>query len=122
MPHMLSSETPTALAEWAQRRSLPLSVRDAAILLEAHADALTSTGRIEIEDGLLHSLIEAFADSPYLDSPSVLCELTALFYHLKNSCDDHIPDDLLLRRMAECFDECRGSIELLTDYMEGGLS
>lgn len=118
---MVPETNPATLAEWSQRCSLPLSVREAGMLLEAHADALRSTGRIEIEGGALEALIKAFSSSPFLDGAETLCELTALFFHLKNAVDDRIPDDLLLRRMAECFDECRGSVQLLADRLEGGL-
>lgn len=119
---LIPAPEPAALAEWSQRCGLPMSIREAAMLQSAHSDALRSTGRIEFESGTLEALIEVFASSPYLDGAEALCELTALFFHLKNITGDRIPDELLLRRMAEGFDDCRGSVQLLADRLEGGLS
>jgi len=119
---LISRPDPAELAEWSARCGLPMTVREAAMLQSAHADALRSTGRIEFEPGAPEALIEAFAPSPYLDGAETLCELTSLFFHMKNITDDRIPDELLLRRMAEGFDECRGSVQLLADLLEGGLS
>lgn len=117
---MIPQSDPRALADLARRCGFPITVRDAAMLLQTHADSLRSTGRIEIEGGGPEALIEAFASSPYLEDTETLCRLTELFFHLKNASDDHIYDELLLRRMAECFDDCRGSIELTYDRLEGG--
>ena len=119
---MIPKHDPSALAEWAQSCGLNITVRDAAMLLETHADALRSTGRIEIEGGGPEALIEAFAGSPYPDGIETLCQLTELFFHLKNAADDRISDERLLRRMAECFDDCRGSAELTADFLEGGIA
>ena len=119
---LISRPEPAGLAEWSRRCGLPMSVREAEMLLAAHSDALRSTGRIEFEPGAPEALIEAFAPSPYLEDAETLCHLAELFFHLKNITGDRIPDELLLRRMAEGFDDCRGSVRLLADRMEGGLS
>lgn len=119
---MIPRTDPAALAQWSLNCGLPISIREAEMLQSAHADALRSTGRIEFESGTLEALIEAFSPSPFLDDVQTLCELTELFFHLKNVTRDRIPDDLLLLRMAEGFDRCRGSVRLLADLLEGGLS
>lgn len=119
---MIPRRAPGELVRQAGLRGLNLTAGEAIMLLDAHDGALQSAGRIEFEGGALEALIEAFADSPYLDGAEVLCELTELFYHLKNVTCDRVPDELLLRRMAECFDDCRGSVQLLADRMEGGPS
>ena len=119
---LIPRQEPAALAEWSRRRGLPMTICEASMLLSAHSDALRSTGRIEFESGTLEALIEAFAPSPFLDGAEELCELTALFFHLKNITGDLIPDELLLQRMAEVFDDCHGSVQLLADRLEGGLS
>lgn len=113
---------PNRLAVYSQRRGYPMTVAEAGILLQSQADALLASGRIEIESGLPEALIEAFADSAFPDGIETLCRLTELFYHLKNITEDRIDDELLLARMAECFEDCRGSVELTADRLEGGFS
>lgn len=105
----------------AAERGLRLSSSEAAMLIDSRERALRDTERIEFESGALEALIETFADSPHLDGAEVLCELTELFYHLKNETDDRVSDEALLRRMREVFDDCRGTVELLSDRLGGGL-
>lgn len=113
------------LMDLCSRLNLPLSKNDLARLICAHSDALQSTGRIEYEPRTLEGLLSAFHDSPYLisgETADTLCELTELFYRLKNETDDRIPDDDLLACMRRYFDEyCHGSVELLADMLERGL-
>ena len=114
-----------ALTTLCRDLDLPLTQGQLAMLAESHDRALQSASRVAFESGGLESLLTAFADSPWLPSeelPETLSALTELFYHLKNRTEDLVSDEALLRRMREGFDECRGSVELLADLLEGGLS
>lgn len=113
---------PNRLAVYSQRCGFPMTAAEAGLLLQSHADALLASGRIEIESGFPEALIEAFANSAFLVDIETLCRLTELFYHLKNITEDRIDDELLLARMTECFEDCRGSVELIADRLEGGFS
>lgn len=119
---MIPRREPVQLVQWAADCGLKLTAGEALMLLDAHAQALQSTGRIEFESGALEELIGIFADSPHLDSAETLCALAELFYHLKNVTDDCLSDELLIKRMREVFDDCHGSVELLCDRLEGGFS
>ena len=113
------------LAQTSRDLGLPLTSGELVMLAESHDRALQSAGRIAFEPGGLESLLTAFADSPWLppdDLPETLSALTELFYHLKNRTEDLIRDEALLHRMREGFDDYHGSVELLTDLLEGGLS
>lgn len=113
---------PNRIARYSQRFGLPMTAAEANLLLQSDSDALLASGRIAIEAGLPEALIEAFADSAFLDGIETLCRLTELFYHLKSITEDRIDDELLLAHMAECFEDCRGSVELTADRLEGGFS
>ena len=118
-----SAISPTELAEFAQCRGLTLRPNDALRLLQAEQTALSDTGRLLLDDGILPPLIEVFADSPYLtdDAAETLAALAELFYHLKNETADRIPDERLLQTMRQHFDEpCRGSVEWLADLLGEG--
>lgn len=113
------------LTQISHRLGLPLTSSELAMLAESHDHALQSAGRVAFEPDGLEALLAAFADSPWLppvELPATLSALTELFYHLKNRTEDLICDEALLRRMREGFDDCRGSVELLADLLEGGLS
>ena len=124
MPSLSASVIdPVALAELARSRGLTLRPGGALRLLRAEQTALSDTGRLMLDDGILPPLIEAFADSPYLtgDAAETLAALAELFYHLKNETDDRISDECLLQTMRRRFDEpCRGSVEWLADLLGEG--
>ena len=118
-----SAIAPSALVEFARSRGLTLRPGGALRLLRAEQIALSDTGRLLLDDGILPPLIEAFADSPYLtgDAAETLAALAELFYHLNNETDDRISDERLLQTMRQRFDEpCRGSVEWLADLLGEG--
>ena len=124
-PAVHAAQRQPALAQHCLQIGLPLTSGQLITLAENHDCALQSAGRVAFEAGGLEALLTAFAESPWLpseDLTDVLSALTELFYHLKNRTDDLISDEALLRRMREGFDACRGSVELLGDLLEGGLS
>ena len=125
MPDVSAASRLPVLARLSRHLGLPLTGGELAALAENHDRALQSAGRIAFEPGGLESLLTAFADSPWLpaeDLAETLAALTELFYHLKNRTEDLVGDEALLRRMREGFDSCHGSVELLADLLEGGLS
>ena len=115
-----------ALMQLSRQFRLSLSPGELRMLAENRSQAIRDAGRIDLDGGGLEPLLTAFAGSPWLsptDPAETLSELTELFYHLKNVTGDLIPDETLLRRIRELFDEpCHGSVELLADHLEGGLS
>lgn len=108
-----------------QPYGLSLSRSDIRYLIQAQLSALAATGRIEFESGTLSTLADAFCSSPYLSQRSwcdALCELTELFYYIKERTEDRVSDELLIQRMRALFDHpCEGSVQKLADLLEGGL-
>ncbi len=88
-------------------------------LMKSRAEALRSTGRVEVGEGALTSLVDAFRTSPYL-LPShyeeTLMDLQELFYSFKNDCKDLLTDQELAEAMALVFNEAaQGSMEFLSE-------
>lgn len=96
---------------------LTLTPGDAAALMETRTQSLNETGRIEIGSATVGKLIDAFADSAWInqrDYAATLHELVDLFYTVKNETMDLISDDDLIAFMKKNFeDRCGGSLELL---------
>ncbi|WP_457944307.1 DUF6323 family protein [Caproiciproducens sp. LBM24188] len=96
---------------------LILTPQDAAELLETRACALNETGRIEIGSATIGKIVDAFGSSTFLNQDNyaaTLCELTELFYAVKNETEDRISDDDLIAFLKDCFENrCGGSLELL---------
>lgn len=96
---------------------LTLTPADAFALAETRAQALTETGRIEIGDATIGRLIDAFADSRWINQreyAATLHELIDLFYYVKNETEDRISDEELIAFMKDCYEyRCGGSLELL---------
>ncbi|MFZ3130426.1 MAG: DUF6323 family protein [Desulfosporosinus sp.] len=106
--------------EITSRYGLILSPAGAQELVETHAEALCSNGRIAFADGsggIIIKLIIKFCDSPFLSQynyAATLNELIETFYYFKNETLDEISDDELISLMKKFFDHnCQGSIELL---------
>lgn len=96
---------------------LSLTPAQALALAKAREETLVKTGRVELDGGVLPSLIRASCDSPYLTQDNyadTLEELAALFYAFKNETEDRLGDAALIAYMKEAFDgPCGGSLELL---------
>ncbi len=101
------------------RYGLVLSEAGLARLLEERSAALRQTGRLEVGEGILPVLIDAFRGSPYLISGNyeeTLSQLQELFYELKNECRDLVSDQELVDAMALIFNEAaQGSVDFLAD-------
>lgn len=88
-------------------------------LAQRRQEALVDTGRVEFGEGVLHQLVEAFCDSPYLcqaNYEETLAELQALFYYFKNESRDRLSDEELIAGMKRIFD---GPAQGATEYLSG---
>ena len=98
---------------------LTLTEAEATALLACRQQALAQNQRIEFGEGILPRLIEAFCDSPYINSQEysdTLARLQDIFYLYKNESLDQLSDDELLDFMKCEFDGvCCGD----PDYLEG---
>lgn len=100
------------------RYGLTLTQEQAAELTKTRSRSLAATGRVEFGEGILGKLIEAFADSPYLQQreyAETLNELVEAFYYYKNETLDTLGDDELIALMKDYYNHrSGGSLELLT--------
>lgn len=95
---------------------LSLTPEQSAELIETRSKALKATGRLEFGGGIIEKLIFEFCDSEYIqqnDYADTINYLVEIFYQFKNSSEDRLNDDELIRFMREAFDRCEGSIELV---------
>lgn len=101
------------------RFGLSLSEPQMQALARRRQEALLDTGRVELGEGILPRLIEAFCDSPYLCQANweeTLGELQELFYYFKNESRDRLSDDELIDGMKRLFD---GPARGATEYLAG---
>lgn len=99
------------------RYGLTLTQEQMAALADSQVRALRDTGRVELGNGILPRLIEAFCDSPNLhqaDYAGTLETLQTVFYRVKNEAGDLTPDEDILKVLRRAFDRAGGS----TDYLE----
>ena len=100
------------------RYGLTLTQEQMEALADSQVRALRDTGRVELGNGILPRLIEAFCDSPNLhqaDYAGTLETLQTVFYRVKNETGDLTPDEDILRLLRQAFDRAGGS----TDYLAG---
>lgn len=102
------------------RFGLSLTEGEETALMAGHTEALRDTGRVELGDGILPQLIEAFCNSPYLGGENLaeeLLTLQELFYHWKNEAGELTPDEELLSFMRQIYDEkAHGAAEYLAGF------
>ena len=99
------------------RYGLTLTQEQMAALADSQVRALRDTGRVELGNGILPRLIEAFCGSPNLhqaDYAGTLETLQTVFYRVKNEAGDLTPDEDILKVLRRAFDRAGGS----TDYLE----
>lgn len=100
-----------------QRYGLTLTLPQMFALMAERQNALVESGRMELGEGILPTLIYAFCDSPYLikeEYAQQLMTLQNLFYLFKNDTDGILADDELLLAMKRLFnDKGHGSLEYL---------
>lgn len=101
------------------RYGLTLTREEMAALAESRVRALRDTGRVELGEGILPRLIEAFCDSPHLhqaDYAETLGTLQEIFYRWKNEAGDRTPDDELLPLLRRAFDRAGGGVGYLAGF------
>lgn len=99
------------------RFGLALTRGELEALASARREALKNSGRVELEGGVLPSLIYAFCDSPYIsrgDYFKTLLELQDLFYYFKSESPDPPADGELIESMSAVFNGEAGGE---TDYL-----
>ena len=107
------------------RYGLTLTPEEMTALAESRGRALRDTGRVELGEGILPRLIEAFCDSPYLhqaDYAGTLEALQTIFYRWKNEAGDLTPDEDILRFLRRAFDRAGGSTDCLEGFSLGELA
>lgn len=96
---------------------LTLSQKDATDLIQVRKQILKDLDCVELNGGILPKLIEAFADSPFLnqiDYVENLDDLQEIFYRYKTGTDE----DMLDLMVAQFNGKCQGSISLLYEFFE----
>ncbi|MDO4546929.1 MAG: DUF6323 family protein [Clostridia bacterium] len=108
------------LGEVARLHGLSITPADVREIVEARNAALDDCGTVEFGPGPAAALVWALCDSPHIqkeDFVSTICEMQALFYRFKADWASAIPDEALVKAMAERFNgECEGSLELMSDW------
>lgn len=104
---------------YTERYGLILSAGDIASLLESRGEVLKQQERLELGEGILPRLINAFCDSPFIYQDNYVDTLGGLqdiFYLYKNESMDGLSDDELIEYMKDMFNgECQGSLEYLEE-------
>lgn len=108
-----------------ERYGLSLSAAQMRTLLNARANALADTGRLELGESILPRLIYAFCDSPYIardDYCETLSSLLTLFYAFKSDLETALSDDELIEAMRVLFNgRAQGSLEYMENVTVGEL-
>lgn len=105
--------------QYTKKFGLQLSEEEALMITEARKSSLLEQERIEFGEGIIHKLIFAFCDSPYIYQDNyveTIITLQEIFYLYKNESLDELTDDELISYMKkELEGECEGSLEHLED-------
>ena len=107
------------------RYGLALTQEEMPALAESRVRSLRDTGRVELGEGILPRLIDAFCDSPNLhqaDYAGTLEALQTIFYRWKNEAGDLTPDEDVLRLLRRAFDRAGGSTDCLEGFSLGELA
>lgn len=92
-------QTLVACNERTKQYGLVLSEQDALALMECRNESLKQERRLELSEGILKELIDAFCDSQFLSQENYvesLERLQAIFYEFKNESMDLLTDEELL--------------------------
>lgn len=103
--------------DFTEKYGVVLTDDEAIDLVKTRSIALQKNGRIEFGGGIIHKIIKALCDSPYISMQNyaeTLHELLELFYYFKNETFDLISDNDLIQYMEKAFNSsCQGSLEIL---------
>lgn len=99
------------------RHGLVVNRQDVLRWVQVHEESLERTGRIELTDGPIATLVETFAVSAHVSRDGFaesIQTLIELFHEVRNECLDLVGDDELIAFMFDAFEgPCAGSLELL---------
>ncbi len=102
-----------------QKYGLALTAPEAQEIIEWRDLTIKNHGRVELGVEVINKIITAFCSSSYIEQDqyvSIINELVAIFYYMKNETEDQLGDDELISTMEEFFNtSCHGSVELLRD-------
>lgn len=101
------------------RFGLTLTEEEMAALAAGRSKALRDAGRVELGDGMLPALAEAFCDSPYLQQTEyagTLQTLQEIFYWFKTESRDRWTDEELLALLRRAYDGKAGGA---AEYLAG---
>lgn len=104
-----------ALAEL-RRAGFSLSPDDVTRLAHERVQALASTGRVELGQGPLPCLIDAFVESPYVEQDALadqLSHIQAAFYQLRDGMDVSVSDAEIAHALCAAFDNAQGDLNAL---------
>lgn len=100
-----------------KEEGIVLTVKDAGEIIAARDKTLKSTGRIEINMDVIHSIIKEVGKSPYVNQENMVetvNDIYEVFHYLKNSTSDLLSDSEILESIMLFYNEIyRGSVELL---------
>lgn len=98
------------------RAGLLLDEKDLQALDQRRRAALGSLERVELGGGVLSVLVEAFADSPYLERGRLaeqLGEIQDAFYELRDQVPMGVADARVAEALREAFDSAQGDVDAL---------
>lgn len=99
------------------RYGMQLSEGQIAALTAARQEALLAAGRVELGEGVLPKLYDAFCDSPFIQRDAFCATLAALqelFYAFCNELDGALTDDELVEALHAVYHgKAQGSLEYL---------
>ena len=109
-----------------ERYGMYLSEADIKNIVSCRNEALSSTHRLEIGNGILEKIIIEFCDSQFIEKDEfvdTISELIEIFYFYKNETKDLISDDELIDFMKKSFEQdAGGSVEYLKDTLLAGFA
>ncbi|MCH3963351.1 MAG: DUF6323 family protein [Clostridium sp.] len=100
-----------------KKEGIVLTVKDAKEIITERDKTLKSTGRMEINMDVIHSIIKEVGKSPYVNQENAVetvNDIYEVFHYLKNSTSDLLSDSEILESIMFFYNEIyRGSIELV---------
>ena len=87
---------------------MSITAKDARMLSERRAEALSEVGRMEFGQPAIVALVEAVATSPCLSQDDVACDLAVLqdaFYSIRDEMPVDVPDAEIAEALRGCLDE-----------------
>lgn len=82
----------------------------------AKRNALAETDRIELRSGTIDAVVEAFADSPFLQqntAAATLADAVEAFYAVRDDAPTEVPDEEIMDALRVAFDAAEGSTDAL---------